>query len=283
MSSQPDEKNRGNTFEDADLRMRIPSDLKGRRRRRYFERSPEQWSLPGLLFVAIDILSNSESFDSVKEALLTAPSGDWLGVQQRVIRRGAPAFVPQGLEILASSFNTVNGDLFYDYDVLFPMKGRYVYALFFGRGGDIEDFERACKEIILSIELKQRATDSPASPPARAAPVSYGDRLMSDMFECILVRTRPPAPENLMPLLKAKRKIGLKRLAEGLYGFFIDEDRHVPFDYEDDIRLGNILSRYAGESLVALFDSRMGLKRACLCEGGVVTKEIWSGKRSMDS
>src|SRR4051794_20779740 len=119
--------------EDKELSMRVPRYLRPKKGIRYFAAAGKQSKEPGIFAMAVD-LPNAESAGAVRNNLLSVNPIDWQGVQQRVIRRGKPDYLHDGVELLSSSYNTVNSDVLYEYAVLFTAGGRNVYCSMSGRG-----------------------------------------------------------------------------------------------------------------------------------------------------
>jgi hypothetical protein len=104
--------------------------------------------IEGLLVILVD----RETADTIRLNSLTVKPMDWQGVKQKIIRRGEPDFLPRGVEFLSGSYNTINGDINYHYDLLFPKGGHLVHVDISGQD-DLSKFDTLCKGIVLSIRL----------------------------------------------------------------------------------------------------------------------------------
>jgi hypothetical protein len=142
-------------YGDADLRMMIPSDLvQTHAPLRYFARRKGRWKEPGILTLAVELPANVEVVEATRKQIVDAKLFDeWAGVRNSVIRRGACAHaLREAVELLATSTNTVTGEVLHAYNTLFLESGRYVHATFGGRG-PVDDFDKLCGTIICSIRL----------------------------------------------------------------------------------------------------------------------------------
>ena len=61
------------------------------------------------------MLREEHRTDAIRRTLIQARDVSWLDVDERVLQKGKPAYLPDGLELLSSSHNSANGDVFHTY------------------------------------------------------------------------------------------------------------------------------------------------------------------------
>ena len=140
-------------YEDEEIRMRIPSYLRKKKSNRLF--APSRRGKDKEILVLGVSLGSEEHAKMARRVMADAKFVDWMGVQQRAVRRGAAPYLEDGFELLSTSFNTINGDIFHDYTITFLTGGHYVDVRIFGTG-DVDGFYAICTEIVTSISLTQR-------------------------------------------------------------------------------------------------------------------------------
>ena len=137
-------------YRDSDLSMRVPSYIRPKKAKGFFaSRSKKDKSEP-LLNIAVEF-PNEDVTKAVWSTILGAKPTEWMGVTQRIVRRGKAAYLADGLELLISSHGPGNVDV-HDYHVLFLTGPRRIHAMFVGRG-DLNRFDELCREIVSSIRV----------------------------------------------------------------------------------------------------------------------------------
>lgn len=119
-----------------------------------FLRSMRHWKGPRIYSVLIITVSNNDLLDAIRFELTQQDFiEEWAGVKRTVIRRGQlPSEIGEGVELLVES-TTGSGAPLHHFQSLFLQCGRNVNVRIDG-GGQIEDFDRACSDIVRSIEIK---------------------------------------------------------------------------------------------------------------------------------
>ena len=143
-------------YRDAELLVRLPRYLKPKKGIRYFARPGRQQRLPGVSAAAIELIDATVAEgirDTIRNAAKVVSQPD---VQFQVLRLGAPAYMPNGLECLACSRIMATGDIVYQYSVVYPLGRYHVYATFSGRG-EMATFDKSCCAITSSIQLLRPA------------------------------------------------------------------------------------------------------------------------------
>ena len=141
-------------YKDAELSMRVPSYLRPKKGMRFFAARSNKDKLRPLINVAIE-LPNKDLTKAIWSTIINARPSEWMGVQQRIVRRGNATYLADGLELLSSSCNATNGNL-HDYHVVFLAGSHRVYATLFGQG-DLDVFDHLCRELISSIRVNDEA------------------------------------------------------------------------------------------------------------------------------
>ena len=168
-------------YDDGALAMRLPVYLRQKKGIRFFAPDRRRDKDPAVFALAVDLVSGEERAEAIRDALRTAKPSDWMGVQRRNLRLGATPSFEGGLELLSTSFNTINGDTVHDYHIIFPRSKVYVYMTVGGKG-DVASFDAACPEIASGIRLKGPAkevtadAERPGVPLARPAPIAPSKR-----------------------------------------------------------------------------------------------------------
>jgi hypothetical protein len=145
-------------YKDELLSIRVPAylrrkkpDARAKEAAWYFvvdHRQRNNSDIDGLLITFV----SKEMADAIRFNLLTLKPTDWHGVEQKIVRRGEPVRFPEGLELLSSSHNTINGDVNYRYNLLFQSRGDWVHVDISGQNNLIK-FDALCQEITSSIHL----------------------------------------------------------------------------------------------------------------------------------
>jgi len=140
-------------YRDQEMTMSLPSYLRPKKGMRYFAPHRPKARGPGVLSVAVELLREEHRTDAIRRTLIQARDVSWLDVDERVLQKGKPAYLPDGLELLSSSHNSANGDVFHTYHVLFPLCSVYVYVTVFGNG-DLDDFTALCRTMVASVRVE---------------------------------------------------------------------------------------------------------------------------------
>jgi hypothetical protein len=141
-------------YKDAELSMRIPSYLRPKKGMRFFAARSNKDKHRPLLNMAVEF--PDENFTkAIWSTIFNAKPSEWMGVRQRIVRRGKATYLADGLELLSSSNNTTNGDV-HDYHVVFLAGRHRVHATFLGQG-NLDVFDSLCREIVSGMRVNDEA------------------------------------------------------------------------------------------------------------------------------
>lgn len=146
-------------YSDSELSMGLPSYLRPKKGIRFFSARSKRDRDRQLLNVAVEIPTEDRA-STFWSTIMNAMPSDWMGVRQRIVRRGKASYLTDGLELLHSSHNIASGKILYDYHVLFLLGQSRIYVTLFGQG-EIQAFEDQCRLVVTSIRVKGSAVAAP--------------------------------------------------------------------------------------------------------------------------
>src|SRR5579883_1753062 len=120
-------------YEDGEIRMRIPGYLRQKKGVRYFQQRRRQDGRD-ILNVALEFLPSEEGAEVILSHMTTVKAVDWMGNQQRIVRRGVVPYVKDGFELLGTSFNTIDETALHSYEIVFSIDGRWIHLVINGWG-----------------------------------------------------------------------------------------------------------------------------------------------------
>jgi hypothetical protein len=141
-------------YEDADLRMRIPSSLSDKKGNRYFSPPKVDEEEQVVSDIAVELISERDEVEDIESDLRTpGVVNESADVQVRPVRQGASDWIEGGTESLLTNYNRVTGKVLHVFSAIFPLKDQYVYITIAG-AGDIQSFDTYCREIAASVKSK---------------------------------------------------------------------------------------------------------------------------------
>lgn len=138
-------------YTDADLSFPVPSYLRPKKGMRFFSTRGKRDRRWAVFTMAVE-LPNEDLAAAMWSTIMNAKPSEWMGVRQRIIRRGRAAYLRDGLELLMSGSNSANDEV-HSYHVFFLAGPHRVYVSFGGQG-DIQRFDSVCRGIVSEMRVR---------------------------------------------------------------------------------------------------------------------------------
>jgi hypothetical protein len=175
-------------YQDAELSMQLPAYLRQKKKDIRFFEAPQSSRHTYLIHgVSIDLPSDAGKH-AKQEIMALSDTGEeeeLAGWRRRILRRGKPSYLQDGLEILLTLFVAATGVTLISSKVQFLLESHGIIADFSGQG-DLGQFSESCKKIVLSVRSTEAGEAVTPLPRVRGANSGLGDADIKRLKEALV-------------------------------------------------------------------------------------------------